>query len=50
MLRDEILPEILAAAGVSAEFCARPEVWPAFEEWLRQLRDRAYVELRNDDR
>jgi peptidyl-prolyl cis-trans isomerase SurA len=22
----------------------------AFEEWLRQLRDRAYVELRNDDR
>ncbi|NBS48594.1 MAG: molecular chaperone SurA, partial [Betaproteobacteria bacterium] len=22
----------------------------AFEEWLRQLRDRAYVELRNDER
>ena len=36
MLQDEILPEILAAAGVAAEFCARPEVWPAFEEWLRE--------------
>lgn len=36
MASDDILPEILAAAGVCADFCARPEVWPAFEEWLRE--------------
>ena len=36
MARDDILPEILAAAGVCADFCARPEIWPLFEEWLRE--------------
>ena len=36
MARDDIFPEILAAAGVCADFCARPEIWPAFEEWLRE--------------
>ena len=36
MPRDEILPEILAAAGVSAQFCSRPEIWPMFEDWLRE--------------
>jgi hypothetical protein len=36
MARDDILPEILAAAGVCADFCARPEIWPAFEESLRE--------------
>jgi len=36
MARDDILPEILAAAGVCADFCSRPEIWPAFEEYLRE--------------
>ena len=36
MARDDILPEILAAAGVCADFCARPEIWPAFEEYMRE--------------
>jgi len=31
---DEMLPEILAAAGVAVEFCARPEMWDVFLEWM----------------
>lgn len=34
--RDDMLLEILAAAGVCADFCARPEIWPAFEEYMRE--------------
>jgi hypothetical protein len=34
--RDEILPEMLAATGVCAEFCARPEIWPIFEGWIQE--------------
>jgi len=28
------LPMLLAASGVAAEFCAKPEIWPLFEEFL----------------
>jgi hypothetical protein len=32
---DDLLPMVLAASGTAAEFCARPEIWPHFEQWLR---------------
>jgi hypothetical protein len=33
---DEILPDVLAAAGCAAAYCGDPEVWPAFEAYLRE--------------
>jgi hypothetical protein len=32
-LRD-VIPEVLAAAGCAAIYCAQPEVWDGFEQWL----------------
>ena len=33
---DNPLPILLAASGVAAEFCARPEIWPLFEDFLTE--------------
>lgn len=35
-MADSPLPVLLAASGVAAEFCARPEIWPLFEDFLTE--------------
>lgn len=32
----DLFPEKLSAAGVAATYCAEPEVWTAFEAWMRR--------------
>lgn len=32
---DDRFPEMLAAAGLAAAWCAEPEQWPVFLDWAR---------------
>jgi hypothetical protein len=32
----DLLPEVLAASGCCLMYCSQPEVWPQFEQWMRE--------------
>lgn len=35
-MHDSPVPMLLALTGVAAEFCAQPEMWPLFREFLEE--------------
>ena len=35
-MHDSPVPVLLALAGIAAEFCAQPEMWPLFKEFLEE--------------
>ena len=35
-MHDSPAPMLLALAGIAAEFCAQPEMWPMFREFLEE--------------
>ena len=35
-MHDSPVPVLLALMGVAAEFCAQPEMWPLFREFLEE--------------
>lgn len=30
------VPALLAVCGIAAEFCAQPEIWPLFDEFMQE--------------
>lgn len=34
-----MLPEILAAAGIAVNYCAQPDIFPEFLEWITSQGD-----------
>lgn len=35
-MHDSPVPMLLALTGIAAEFCAQPEIWPLFREFMEE--------------
>lgn len=44
-MHDSPLPMLLALAGIAAEFCAQPEMWPMFREFLEEGMEKGVGEV-----
>ena len=44
-MHDSPVPVLLALAGIAAEFCAQPEMWPLFREFLEEGMERGTGEV-----
>lgn len=44
-MHDSPVPVLLALTGIAAEFCAQPEMWPLFREFLEEGMERGTGEV-----
>lgn len=44
-MHDSPLPMLLALAGIAAEFCAQPEMWPMFREFMEEGMEKGVGEV-----
>lgn len=44
-MHDSPVPLLLALTGIAAEFCAQPEMWPMFREFLEEGMEKGVGEV-----
>lgn len=44
-MHDSPVPMLLALTGIAAEFCAQPEIWPLFREFMEEGMEKGVGEI-----
>jgi len=44
-VHDSPVPMLLALTGIAAEFCAQPEIWPLFREFMEEGMEKGVSEV-----
>lgn len=44
-MHDSPVPMLLALTGIAAEFCAQPEMWPLFQEFMEEGMEKGVGEV-----